>query len=204
MWVCFVLPRCNILVWWDWNIFIWLKGKCCILRQARTPCRFQLNPLESRDTVEFCAIQLAMLGLLRRVSCPVPSVQCLASVKCQGCRHRAYKLQTETNKTLQYWLSTTRTACLQTISTNIYQVPSTLYWLLSSKQFAALFMGLTAAYNRMIKMMSMKSARYPFQTCIQYNTGLWTQPLAFPFPHCPKTYYFLTFPDFHILIHDRK
>ena len=30
-------------------------------------------------------------------------------------------------------------------------------------------MGLTAAYNRMIKMMSMKSARYPFQTCIQYR-----------------------------------
>ena len=86
--------------------FYLVERKVLHLKTSWTPCRFQLNPLESRDTVEFCAIQLAMLGLLRRVSCPVPSVQCLASVKCQGCRHRAYKLQTETNKTLQYWLST--------------------------------------------------------------------------------------------------
>ena len=138
MWVCFVLPRCNILVWWDWNIFIWLKGKCCILRQARTPCRFQLNPLESRDTVEFCAIQLAMLGLLRRVSCSMPSVQCLASVKCQGCRHRAYKLQTETNKTLQYWLSTAYLQPVQPVYRPYLPIstkslaPCTGYWAASS------------------------------------------------------------------------
>ena len=82
--VCFGLQRCNILVWWDWNIFICLKGKCCILRQARTPCKFQLRPLESRDTVEFCAIQLAMLGLLRRVSCPVFSICQVAGLQTSG------------------------------------------------------------------------------------------------------------------------
>ena len=107
------------------------------------------------------------------------AVQCLAYVKWQGCRHQAYKLQTETNKTLQYWLSTIlSTVYLQPVYTPY--LPQYLpQWSLApcteQQQFAALFMGLTAAYNRMIKMMSMKSGRYPFQTCIQHNAGLWTE-----------------------------
>ena len=64
--------------------FYLLERKVLHLKTSWTPCNLQLKPLESRDTVEFCAIQLAMLGLLRRVSCPVFSVCQVAGLQTSG------------------------------------------------------------------------------------------------------------------------
>ena len=137
------------------------------------------------------------------------AVHCLAYVKWQGCRHQAYKLQTEANKTLQYWLSTIlSTDYLQpvyTISTSISTstVPSTFYWATSSLLHSSwVWRRLTIEW---LRWWAWNQANTHFK--LVYNTMQYcvlNQTTGVPLPSLYKDLSFFNISRFHNVIHDRK